>query len=89
MALTILVTYLDVTCHMSRVTCHVSRTWPGEPGESLRESGCGERRLQCPLSRLAGEEQEEGGHSRDLERENFRENADSVVEGTHCYLFVV
>ena len=78
------------SCHHCHISCHASRTWPGEPGESLRESGCGERRLQpCPLSRLAGEEEhEEAGHSRDLLRENFRENADSEPR-THCYPFSV
>ena len=67
------------------VTC-VTCTWPGEPGESLRESGCGERRLQWPESREAGEEEhgDAEGRSRDLLRENFRENADSEP-GTHSH----
>ena len=85
----ILVTYRQVTRDLRPAVTrhvswgHVSRTWPGEQGESRRESGCGERRLQWPLSRLAGEEQaEEEGHSRDFERENFRENADSEPRHT-------
>ena len=83
-------TWIIKSCHHCHISCHASRTWPGEPGESLRESGCGERRLRpCPLSRLAGEEEhDEVGHSRDLLRENFRENADSEAR-THCYPFSV